>query len=327
MSVSHGSVEEPASRLLAVARTLLTDRQLAEFTAVLADAGVPSIVLKGPSIARWLYSDGAARPYIDGDVLVPVESVERAEALLLRLGFVHLPLDDLPYDKPWHGHAWARPHDDASIDLHRTVIGAGAPPSRVWEVLSQHVQVEKVAGVEVTMLSTEARALLVALHAAQNGPSNTKSMEDLRRALQVVTDEGWKAVSAIAERIDALPALAAGLSLRPQGAQLAASLGLPAVLPIETILRASSARSVSLGLAWFIRLRGRDRFRFLFHKAFPPARFMRSWSPLATKGTAGLMLAYLWRPLWLLGHLFPALRDYMRAKRRTSRGERGRSSH
>ena len=327
MSVSRGSVEEPESRLLAVARTLLIDRQLAEFTTVLADAGVPSIVLKGPSIARWLYSDGAARPYIDGDVLVPMESVERAEAVLLRLGFVHLPLDDLPYDKPWHGHAWARPHDDASIDLHRTLIGAGAPPPRVWEVLSQHVQVEEVAGVEVSMLTTEGRALLVALHAAQNGPSNPKSLEDLRRALQVVTGEGWKAAYDIAERIDALPALAAGLSLHPQGVQLAASLGLPAVLPIETILRASSARSVSLGLAWLFRLRGRDRLRFLYHKAFPPISFMRSWSPLAATGWAGLAVAYLWRPLWLLGHLFPALRDYLRAKQLTSRAEKSRSRH
>ena len=324
MSVSHRGVE-PDSRLLAVARTLLTDRQIVEFTTALDDAGVPSILLKGPSLVRWLYSDGAARPYIDGDVLVPLGSIERAEAVLRRLGFVHLPLDDLPYDKPWHGHAWVRPHDDASIDLHRTVIGAGAPPSRVWKVLSEHVQAEEVAGVEVKMLTTEARALLVALHAAQNGPGIPKSMEDLRRALRVVTFEEWQAVCDIAERIDALPALAAGLSLDPQGARLAASLQLPASLPIETILRASSARSVSLGLAWLIRLRGPDRLRFLFHKIFPPVPFMRSWSPLAATGWAGLLIAYLWRPLWLLVHLFPALRDYLRAKQLTLRGEKSRS--
>jgi hypothetical protein len=38
------------------------------------DAGIPTILLKGPSIARWLYPSGG-RTYIDTDLLVPARDL------------------------------------------------------------------------------------------------------------------------------------------------------------------------------------------------------------------------------------------------------------
>jgi hypothetical protein len=63
-----GLSESRALRL--TAHALARDVATAEVVEALRAAGVRSIVLKGPSIARWLYADGQPRPYGDTDLLV-----------------------------------------------------------------------------------------------------------------------------------------------------------------------------------------------------------------------------------------------------------------
>lgn len=60
----------PSLALVAAAWTLSCDRIAAEVTSALRHAAIPTILLKGPSIARWLYPSGG-RHYIDTDILVP----------------------------------------------------------------------------------------------------------------------------------------------------------------------------------------------------------------------------------------------------------------
>jgi hypothetical protein len=132
-------------------------------------------------------------------------------------------------------------------------------------------------------------------------------------------------VRALAARIDASEAFAAGLRLLPDGEQLAEELALPAVYSVETLLRAESAPPMSLGFDWLARTPGaRRKLALVLGKLVPDKEFMRAWSPLAGRRTkSGLALAYAWRPLWLIWHSVPGFRAWLAAQKRSNPG-RGR---
>jgi hypothetical protein len=283
-----------------------------------AHAGIPTILLKGPTLAKWLYDVADPRFYTDADVLVPASEMARAEEILVSLGFV-CP-HELPHDKPSHAHEWIRLADRAAIDLHRSLVGAGAPPGKVWDVLSGRTIPEDIAGYPVTCLDLEARALNVVLHAAAHGPANGKPIEDLRRVLQMLAPERWNIVGDLAQQLDALPAFALGLQLCEDGAEVAVRLSLREPPSVDAILRSSSAPPTSLGIDWLVRLPGwSKKATFLYHKFFPPREYMLARHPVARRGRLGLVRAYLWRPLWQLKKFGPALRGYVRARRAARR--------
>src|SRR6266571_2714839 len=83
-------------QVLAIARALLADATTCEVTTALRAARIRSILLKGPTIARWLYEQVSMRPYVDSDLMVADRDVCTAEEVLAGLGFEHAPLDDIP---------------------------------------------------------------------------------------------------------------------------------------------------------------------------------------------------------------------------------------
>ena len=58
-----------SSAVRTAALAVRVDRVTAEVVTAMREAGIRSL-LKGPSIATWLYGDGGARPYDDSDLLV-----------------------------------------------------------------------------------------------------------------------------------------------------------------------------------------------------------------------------------------------------------------
>src|SRR3954463_8952857 len=60
-------VQRPRGPMLAMRADVATARVVSR----LRDAGIPSLVLKGPAIDRWLYTADGPRVYGDADVLVP----------------------------------------------------------------------------------------------------------------------------------------------------------------------------------------------------------------------------------------------------------------
>lgn len=293
-------------------RTLSTDLVTVEVVSALEAAGIACLVLKGPALAEWLYPD-SPRFYGDSDVMVSEDSIDQAEKVLRDMGFEHPPLDDIPHDKPWHAHAWVRP-GTGSVDLHRTLIGAGAPPAKVWRVLSERTDVMQVGGREVTIPEASVRAMHVALHAAQDGARNQRFLEDLERAVEQPLAL-WEQANEIAERIDAVPSFAAGLRMLPAGTAVAERLALPAQATIEISLRASGSPPEALGLAWLASRPGvGNKLVFAARKLIPPPSFMRAWTPLARTGPPGLVAAYVWRWLWLVVKTPPAVRAWWRAR-------------
>jgi hypothetical protein len=313
----HAEVPDSSERLLAAASSLHLDAVTAEVVGTLREAGVDSILLRGPAISRWLYEDEAARSYVDTDLLIAHAELERAEKLLSGLGFSDLTVEGvLARDRPTHAHTWARRRDGVAVDLHYTLLGAQVEPEKVWDLLSAETEAMSVGGTMVDVLQAPGRALIVALHAAQHGVDLGKPLEDLARALELLPGQVWDDASALAARLEATEAFATGLRLLPSGEGVAQRLGLPDERSTETVLRASTPPPTALGFDWLASTPGlRAKLSLVTRKIVPDPAFMRAWSPLAQRGRAGLAAAYVWRVLWLARHAWPGFRAWRRARR------------
>lgn len=76
-------------------RQRVMDRHRADVVASLDDAGIPGVVLKGRSVARW-YANPDIRTSTDIDLLVPPDRVEEAVATIRR----HAAVTDVPSQGP-----------------------------------------------------------------------------------------------------------------------------------------------------------------------------------------------------------------------------------
>jgi hypothetical protein len=300
------------------ARVIGVDLTTATVVRSLRAAGIRSILLKGPGLAAVLYGPGEIRQYVDADLLVAQENLTPAAAVLRDLGFEQL-VDDaaLRGHRPVHAHEW-KSTNGASVDLHRTLPGAGAPPTIVYAVLAAHTRPIIVAGETVEALSPEAALVQVALHCAHHGPRASKALHDLERAVDRVPAETWTEAADLAERLEATPAFAAGLRLSAGGTTLADRLSLPHTAPVEVTLRAGGAPPLAVGLYWLLHTPGMRRKAVLAGRTvFPPAAALRLWRPRARRGRAGLLAAYASHPFWLARHAVPSLLAMRRARRAT----------
>ena len=129
------------SARMVAARSIHLDGVAAEIAEAWRESGIPSILVRGPSIARHLYRAVESRDYVDVDLLVALESVAPAERVLADHGFRHLnKLGHRPGDRPTHARTWFRAADDAKIDLHHTIIGAGVEPGEIWKIMAGHTR-------------------------------------------------------------------------------------------------------------------------------------------------------------------------------------------
>jgi hypothetical protein len=299
-------------------RSLLLDETLAEVARALDSEGIPIIVLKGPSIARWLYDDEGERPYLDIDVLVSPSDAASVERVLARAGFERRGLESLEGDRP-HASFALRRADGVAVDLHTTFLGVGVPAATLWSELSKHTDRMTVAGATVTILDPPARALVLALHAAKDGGRVAKAREDLRRGALRLPEDVWRKTAELADRLDASPALAAGLRRAPEGSVVADRLSLTDRITPEIALRIGEAPALAVGIDWMLHGEGKKDPRLVLRKVFPPADYLRGWKPIARKGWAGLAVAYAWRPFWVAWKVVPALVAVFRARRGTGR--------
>ncbi len=325
--MAEREVTPAALALLTTAKALEVDRVTASIVESLDAAAIPSILLKGPALAQWLYDDGAARAYMDCDLMVPPDRFEEAAAMLESGGYVEY--DPNPDEKPLMGmpHAvqYFRGSDGASVDLHRAPSGAAVAPAVAWTVMAAHTEVMGVGGRDVRVPTLPARALIVAFHASQHGPEVAKPLEDLRRAVGRAPDEVWLAATEIAGQMDAAAGFTLGLRMLPEGSALADRIGLPDERLARAAIASESGARLTLGLDRLARTPGlRAKLRLLRDELFPTREFMRWWSPLARRGPSGLAGAYAWRAVWLIRQLIPSI--LLRRTARVPHGEQRRAA-
>jgi hypothetical protein len=291
------------------------DAAAVDVLGALERAGARPVLLKGPSIARWLYDEPGERVYVDIDVLVAPDAAPTASDTLETIGFSYVV-------ESWNSSVWVRRRSGVNVDLHTALLGIGLAPAPAFEALTRSVASFQLDRGAIPVLETRARALHIVLHAAQHGVRERTSLEDLRRALTRLSNETWAEVAVLAAEVDAITAFAAGLRLLPEGEKVAERLGLPTVLTTLVAMRAATAPVVSEGMMSLAATPGLvAKMRLIAREVAPTSTYLRTHFPLARRGRVGLALARVWRPIWLLLHLGPALLAIRRA-RRASRGSR-----
>jgi hypothetical protein len=283
------------------------DKVTAECVRALDSAGVPQLLLKGPTTARWLYGDGEPRPYTDSDLLVPPALLARALATLKCLGFVDRMAGCLP--EMDIGHAVTlyrtRPGCVDMVDVHRRLALVTDPPASVWEVLSRGAVDTVVAGQRMRMPGEGGRCLVAALKVAQDGPSGTQGLEDLRRARQTASAAVWSEAVALAaelgvEHTARLGCLLAGAPLPGTVANADWSKA-----SLELRLRLIGAARGASSLAGLRRRRGRALLVYIARRIVPPRVFFAEVYDART--IPALLRAYLHRPTMLAIRLPRAL--------------------
>jgi hypothetical protein len=306
-----------SGRAAAAADRLRIDAATAEVLQAFAEAGVQSMVLKGPSLTTWLYAPGERRSYRDSDLLVAPGHEQAAETALEGLGFERR-WDQSTLPDWWHEHGsdWSRAQDGVRVDLHRSLPGLGADADAVWSALAATKETIRVGGHDAPTLSLAGRALHVALHAVQHGADWGKGRGDLDRALEMADEATWRQAAALAAELSGLDAFAAGLRVTSVGEELATRLQLPAPSSVDVALRASKPPPVALGFEQLSQAEGtRARFAIVAGKVFPPREFLVHWDPRAANSRAWLTLARVRRPLWLLAGAPRGFRAWWRARR------------
>ena len=297
---------------------LLVEATTAEVASAFMAADVDHVVLKGPILRERLFPDGDDHVSTDVDVLVAPSDWPRAEVELTGLGFQPMLLDIIPGDRPNHARPHFRSTGGPTVDLHRTLLGADAPASVVWSVLDRETEVATLVNTPIRILNPAGQLMHVALHAAQNGAADARTLRYLTRCIETSDEHLAADALRIARAIEAADAFALGLSLVPQGQELNRELEISPSRSVLTALKTASAPNTAHAIEWLAtRTTHRDRARFLLHKIFPPAAYMKSSYPNA-HSRGGLLLAYPTR--WLrLARQLPTSIQAWRQARLTSR--------
>lgn len=310
-----GGLPEPVLRRAVL--NLVIDAVSGEVAALFDGAGIRCMLVKGPVIAEWLYQDGT-RTYGDSDFLVPRSDWDRAVALLTERGFQdEMSLMGHPRMESFASTGFARGRDN--VDLHCTLPGLEIAPEGVWAPIWEGHEVMDVGGRPIAVPGCAAVLMHLALHAAHHHNA-AKPMEDLRRGLDVAGVDEWRRAAELASRLDGLPAFSSGLRRLPEGEKMASTLGLQSVGSIRSDLRLSGVplaealhELLAPGVTW------RQRGSQLLSECFPKASFMRWSTPLARRGTAGLVASYPLRWAWLARHLPRGAFEVARARSRRRR--------
>jgi hypothetical protein len=302
--------------LVMVAHLLRVDALAADTAAAFQEAGVPSVLLKGKTLADWLYGPDEMRTYGDADLLVPPSDWLQAQQILLELGF-EPELDRLAHPRMESPTSYPFHRGEDHVDLHCTLWGIEATPEQTWETLSRETEPKQVGGRPLLVLAPAARAMHVALHAAQHGALNTKMTTDLERAIDQLPLDLWRAAASIATQLDATPAFATGLRMVPAGRVLASRMGLDGVRSVPAELKLSGT-PLAQGFEHLASTSGlRTKLALIARELAPTPAFMRWWSPVARRGRAGLAAAYMWRAIWFARHAVPGYTAWRRARRAT----------
>jgi hypothetical protein len=324
--MTHGLRPPLPPALLGAARTMAVDRVTGEVVSAMDAAGIPSILLKGPSIARWLYPEGG-RTYCDTDLLVRASDYGRAADLLRSMGFAEALGGFHPDERrviAGHAVPFVRPRRvgdgrGGEVDLHRSLPLLPTPPELLWEACDRLTTSMVVGGRDVRVLDRTGVALQVVVHAVQQG-FGLHTGEDLRRLVATPAAPDWEAVAALATRLGIADVLGQGLRRHPAGAVVADRLGLPHVVGAGSPYRYALVGAPP-GTATLLRLRDaptwREKARLARWIVLPSAAKVRYASARADGRSRSLASAYVrwWR--YLAAGSVAAVRDATRRRRRS----------
>jgi hypothetical protein len=298
------------SQFVAAMLRLVVDDGTVVVSRALETAAVRTILLKGPALAERLYGDQDPRTYLDTDLLVPIEDIARAGATLRSLGYELIASNEVGGVPVGHAQTWSC--GTHVVDLHVRLPGTIAASAALWPVLSSRTRPTIVRGHQLLTLDDGATALLLALHVAHHGPTESgNACEDLRRGLERFEQATWADAAMLARRLGAEGAMGWGLRLVPGGSELAVRLGLPAnPTPTQFVLATGRRPHVTAGLEEIASASSwRAAARIVVAKLFPSSLVLRAYG--AGPERRSVAVAWLRRARLLLRHSPAGTGDFL----------------
>ncbi len=310
----------------AATRNALLFRDVARAAAMLARADIPLMLLKGVHLARFVYPEPALRSMADLDLMVPRDRLVEAENLFLGAGYGPTPRPD-PVEFCTRSNHLAKLSAPGGtvVELHWTIERPTSPFAIDLDGLWARADIVPFEKQRVRVLSPEDLVLHLVLHTSYHhgfDRSAIKALVDLRHVIDHHRDTlDWNALVARAN------AWGAG-GVTYVTLQLATSLmGVPVPAAALRTLEHSPDDEVAMEAARefvlrppilpkvfveVVRRTGSDRWRWIFHRIFPPPMTMARlhglppgspWVyPLYLIRLAGLLLG---RGLLLLRAMLP----------------------
>ncbi|HVN89427.1 MAG TPA: nucleotidyltransferase family protein [Candidatus Binataceae bacterium] len=146
--------------------------QLASVLAQFTQAGIETLLVKGPVIGALVYGDPSLRPFGDLDLVVHPRQVPIAAEALIRLGFCSSPFDQEAFASGFFDAVegnFQRSEDRVNIDLHWDLMPRAFPFGPSGEAIWGHSRTIDLNGISVRTLSNEDHLLYMATHTARHG--------------------------------------------------------------------------------------------------------------------------------------------------------------
>jgi hypothetical protein len=168
-------------------RSMLFAQELARLLRLLNQAGVPSIPLKGVTLAESLYGDYSLRVSSDMDILVPPGEVVRARRLILGQGYTS------PFAERFFAERLVGTGDECCLvrkqeqlfyvlELHWKLLFASSKNAEAVDSAWAEARPKTFFGVPARALSPEWELLFLAVHAASHKWMALKWLSDIDQA-------------------------------------------------------------------------------------------------------------------------------------------------
>lgn len=289
---------------------------------LLAEADIPCIPYKGPSLAVLAYGGNfGLRPFGDLDILVPAHAYEKTRDLFRARGYRD------GADWGWES-SMVDPTDDLAVDIHRAITPAQFPVRLDFAALHQRLRGVPVGGCEIRSLCPEDMLIVLSIQLAkdswEDNPLRLSKVCDIAELLRSHPDLNWRQIVDESRRLHCEYILAFGLAFSEE------ILGAPGLAPqlrglprrnyemlslhvkgkLLNHMSADYRRSLSRnGFQVNIRERRRDKlypYLWGFATPFRPSHLDREFVHLPQRLQ---LLYYLVRPMRILRDLWQRRHD------------------
>jgi hypothetical protein len=296
----------------------------AEVGARLGAADIPCLHIKGPTVATWLYQPGE-RSWGDVDILLPPSRMDDALEVLLAAAFTYRDAglrwrtsEDHALTLNFDPRGDAQRKVAAEVDVHHRFLGIDGDPETVFATLWERRVPVRLAELEVWFPDLTTRSLIAVLNSARD-PRGEKAPRDLVRLLAAATDEDWAATIALAEQVDALQSLRAGLETNDAGRELVARTRLADVTVSAAVrLRAEGSTRTAVRLQELRTFGTWKKLRMVAGWVVPSPAIIKMREPAAAGSPWRMARAYLNRYRQGARELAGTIREMRSPRRPTS---------
>ncbi|WP_309088682.1 nucleotidyltransferase family protein [Domibacillus sp.] len=175
-------------------RMLQLSAEMEQVSILFSAQQIKALFLKGPVLAQDLYGDISLRTSSDIDFIVPIQSLEEAEELLVRRGYQKDDyIETVLEDWRWRHHhvTYFHPEKKIKLEIHwRMHPGPGREPT--FQELWKRKRQSSLTGSPVYLLGKEDLFLYLISHGARHGWSRLRWLVDIQQMMK--QEINWKMV-------------------------------------------------------------------------------------------------------------------------------------